>query len=37
MKQPRTLRLASRVLDPVMGKSMVLYFRKPDHPGSDAA
>jgi hypothetical protein len=30
MKQPRTLRLAGRVLDPVIGKSMVLYFRKPD-------
>jgi SAM-dependent methyltransferase len=37
MKQPRTLRLASRVLDPVMGKSMVLYFSKPDPSGSDAA
>jgi hypothetical protein len=30
MKQPRALRLAGRVLDPVIGKSMVLYFRKPD-------
>jgi len=29
MKQPRVLRLAGRVLDPVIGKSMVLYFRKP--------
>ncbi|WP_232680198.1 class I SAM-dependent methyltransferase [Nocardioides sp. R-C-SC26] len=29
MKQPRALRLASKVLDPVIGKSMVLYFRKP--------
>jgi len=29
MKQPRALRLAGRVLDPVIGKSMVLYFRKP--------
>jgi SAM-dependent methyltransferase len=30
MKQPRALRLAGRLLDPVIGKSMVLYFRKPD-------
>ncbi len=30
MKQPRALRLVGRVLDPVIGKSMVLYFRKPD-------
>ncbi len=30
MKQPRTLRLAGRVLDPVIGKSLVLYLRKPD-------
>ncbi|WP_395695561.1 class I SAM-dependent methyltransferase [Nocardioides sp.] len=30
MKQPRVLQLASRVIDPVIGKSMVLYFRKPD-------
>lgn len=30
MKQPRVLRVAGRVLDPVIGKSMVLYFRKPD-------
>jgi SAM-dependent methyltransferase len=29
MKKPRTTRLAERVLDPVIGKSLVLYFRKP--------
>ncbi len=28
MKQPRTLQLAGKVLDPLIGKSMVLYFRK---------
>ena len=30
MKQPRALRLAGRVLDPLIGKSLVLYLRKPD-------
>lgn len=30
MKQPRVLRLAGKVLDPLIGKSMVLYFRKPE-------
>ena len=30
MKNPRALQLAGKVLDPVIGKSMVLYFRKPD-------
>jgi SAM-dependent methyltransferase len=30
VKDPRALRLAGKVLDPVIGKSMVLYFRKPD-------
>jgi SAM-dependent methyltransferase len=29
MKQPKALQLAGRVLDPLIGKSMVLYFRKP--------
>ena len=29
-RQPRMLRLAGRVLDPLIGKSLVLYFRKPD-------
>lgn len=29
MKQPTVLKLAGRVLDPVIGKSMVLYFGKP--------
>jgi SAM-dependent methyltransferase len=28
-RQPRATRLAERVLDPVIGKSLVLYFRKP--------
>jgi SAM-dependent methyltransferase len=30
MKDPKALRAAGKVLDPVIGKSMVLYFRKPD-------
>ncbi|MEZ5191473.1 MAG: hypothetical protein R2734_02355 [Nocardioides sp.] len=30
MKKPRTTRYAERVLDPVIGKSLVLYFTKPD-------
>lgn len=29
MKQPKTLQVAGKVLDPLIGKSMVLYFRKP--------
>jgi hypothetical protein len=29
MKQPKALQLAGKVLDPVIGKSLVLYFRKP--------
>lgn len=29
MKQPKALQVASKVLDPLIGKSMVLYFRKP--------
>jgi hypothetical protein len=29
MKRPRTTRVAERLLDPVIGKSLVLYFRKP--------
>jgi hypothetical protein len=29
MKQPTVLRLAGQVLDPLIGKSLVLYFRKP--------
>ena len=32
MKKPRTTRYAERVLDPLIGKSMVLYFRKPEAP-----
>ena len=30
MKRPLVLRAADRVLNPLVGKSMVLYFRKPD-------
>jgi SAM-dependent methyltransferase len=30
MKQPKVLQVAGKVLDPVIGKSMVLYFTKPD-------
>ncbi|MFC5731320.1 MULTISPECIES: class I SAM-dependent methyltransferase [Nocardioides] len=30
MKQPTVLRLAGKVLDPLIGKSMVLYFHKPE-------
>lgn len=37
MKQPRALRVVGRVLDPVIGKSMVLYLRKPDAAEPDAA
>lgn len=29
MKQPKALQLAGKVLDPLIGKSMVLYFTKP--------
>ena len=29
MKAPRTTRLAERALDPVIGKSVALYFAKP--------
>ncbi|MFE6511561.1 class I SAM-dependent methyltransferase [Nocardioides sp. NPDC057767] len=35
MKNPLPLRLAGKVLDPVIGKSMVLYFRKPHPVASD--
>ncbi|MBG6096499.1 class I SAM-dependent methyltransferase [Nocardioides luteus] len=35
MKNPLPLRLAGKVLDPVIGKSMVLYFRKPGPIASD--
>ena len=30
MKQPKALQLAGKVLDPMIGKSLVLYFRKPE-------
>ncbi len=36
VKSPRTLRVAGRVLDPLIGKSLVLYFTKPD-PADSAA
>ncbi len=36
MKQPKVLQLAGKVLDPVIGKSMVLYFRKPETSTLDA-
>jgi len=32
VKQPKALQVAGRVLDPVIGKSMVLYFHKPSTP-----
>ncbi|QCW50820.1 methyltransferase domain-containing protein [Nocardioides dongxiaopingii] len=32
MKQPKALQYAGKVLDPLIGKSMVLYFRKPAAP-----
>jgi SAM-dependent methyltransferase len=30
MRQPKVLQLAGKVLDPLIGKSMVLYFHKPE-------
>ncbi len=36
MKQPRVLRWAGRVLDPLIGKSLVLYFRRPESQRPDA-
>ena len=35
MKQPAVLRYAGRVLDPLIGKSLVLYFRRPESQGLD--
>ncbi len=35
MKHPRTTRYAERALNPVIGKSLVLYFRKPEQPSTD--
>jgi hypothetical protein len=29
MKRPRTTRVAEKVLNPLIGKSLVLYFEKP--------
>ena len=37
MKQPTALKLAGKVLDPLIGKSMVLYFRKPGAPAAQGA
>lgn len=37
MKNPRALQVASKVLDPLIGKSMVLYFVKPEIEDSAAA
>ena len=36
MKQPRVLRWAGRLLDPMIGKSLVLYFRRPGPQTADA-
>ncbi len=35
MKQPKALQYAGKVLDPLIGKSLVLYFRKPEVPRAD--
>jgi SAM-dependent methyltransferase len=35
MKQPKVLQYAGKVLDPLIGKSLVLYLRKPDVPATD--
>jgi SAM-dependent methyltransferase len=32
MRRPRITRVAERILDPLIGKSMVLYLRKPSRP-----
>ena len=37
MKKPRLTRLAERALDPVVGKSLVVYLRKPAEPARAAA
>jgi SAM-dependent methyltransferase len=37
MKAPRITRLAERLLDPVVGKSLVLYLRKPASDGAEQA
>jgi len=38
VKAPRTTRILDRVLNPLMGKSLVVYLRKPlDAPGADGA
>jgi hypothetical protein len=36
MKAPRTTRWAEKALNPVIGKSLVVYLHKPSHrPGAD--
>lgn len=35
MKQPKVLQYAGKVLDPLIGKSLVLYLRKPHVPDTD--
>jgi SAM-dependent methyltransferase len=37
MSRPRTTRLAERVLNPLVGKSLVLYFHKPESGGPNAS
>jgi ubiquinone/menaquinone biosynthesis C-methylase UbiE len=37
VKQPKALELAGRVLDPLIGKSLVLYFHKPAEPAEATA
>ena len=34
MKRPAATRVAERALNPLIGKSLVLYARKPARPGS---
>ncbi|WP_218822637.1 hypothetical protein, partial [Staphylococcus aureus] len=34
VKQPKVLQWAGKVLDPLIGKSLVLYFTKPESPTS---
>ena len=36
MKQPKVLQWAGRMLDPLIGKSLVLYFRRPETQGPES-
>jgi hypothetical protein len=36
MKRPRATRWTERALNPVLGKSLVVYLHKPGEPGGDA-